>query len=221
MEQKDSTKRTTGIIDDDPVVRCYLESLLSKQSEVTSVLMWESAEAFFDSERRNEVDLLLVDLELPGEDGVQVLKRMQLESPDTVCIVLTSSSRPEDVFAAIRAGASGYLMKQTAPALLAQNLQAVVHDGMTFSPSIAKLVVQAFLKADAQTASQAQSGIEHLTERELEVLELMQQLGNAKTVASRLQLSHETIRAHLKKIYQKLHVSSKSAAVEMLMQSRV
>lgn len=220
MNQETTSKRTIGIIDDDPVVRYYLEALLNKHSEVSSVLMWDSAEAFFRSERRSEVDLLLVDLELPGEGGVQVLKRMQLESLDTVCIVLTSSSKPEDVFAAIRAGASGYLVKQTSPALLAQNLQAVVQDGMTFSPSIAKLVVQAFLKADAQTSSQAQAGIEHLTERELEVLELIQQLDSAKGVAARLELSHETVRAHLKKIYQKLHVTSKSAALEILVQSR-
>lgn len=158
-------------------MRWCWETLLRKQEGVSSVDAWESAEAFFDSERRYKPELLLVDLELPGLSGFEILQRMHREHPDTICIVLTSSINSEDVFAAIRAGASGYLIKRASPEELMQNIQAVVRDGMTFSPTIAKLLADAYLKADAMQPPNLPASIEKLTEREIQVLELIQQVG--------------------------------------------
>lgn len=202
-------------------MRAYLKALLGRQASLESVATWESAEAFFADPQHRGLEWLLVDLELPGNSGIDVIRRMRLEQPQTACIVLTASSNPEDVFQAIRAGASGYLVKDARPEALLQNLQDAVQDGMTFSPSVARLVVNAFLKADAAAPVEPDiSSLERLTEREHEVLQLIQRLGNAKDVAASLGLSHETVRVHLKKIYQKLHVGSKTAAVAMLAKSR-
>jgi DNA-binding NarL/FixJ family response regulator len=210
-----------GLIEDDPVMRAYLKALLTKQEELESVDVWESAEAFFADPCHQGLGWLLVDLELPGDSGIEVIMRMRAEQPQTACIVLTASSDPKNVFQAINAGASGYLVKEARAEMLLQNLQDAVKDGMTFSPSIARLVVNAFLKAEAAAPSEPQvSSLEKLTEREREVLEQVQRLGNAKDVASSLGLSHETVRVHLKKIYQKLHVGSKTAAVALLAKSR-
>lgn len=209
------------MIEDDPVMRAYLKALLSKQAELESVDAWESAEAFFADQRHHGLGWLLVDLELPGDSGIDVIMRMRAEQPQTACIVLTASSDPKNVFQAIKAGASGYLVKEARAELLLQNLQDAVKDGMTFSPSVARLVVDAFLKAEAAAPAEPQvSSLEKLTERELEVLQQVQRLGNAKDVAASLGLSHETVRVHLKKIYQKLHVGSKTAAVALLAKSR-
>ena len=210
-----------GLIEDDPVMRAYLKALLSKQEELESVDAWESAEAFFADQRHHGLGWLLVDLELPGDSGIDVIMRMRAEQPQTACIVLTASSDPKNVFQAIKAGASGYLVKEARAELLLQNLQDAVKDGMTFSPSVARLVVDAFLKAEAAAPTEPQvSSLEKLTEREREVLQQVQRLGNAKDVAASLGLSHETVRVHLKKIYQKLHVGSKTAAVALLAKSR-
>ena len=170
---------------------------------------------------------MMVDLELPGLSGFEVLHRLQQDPRDTICIVLTASSNPEDVFTAIRAGASGYLVKQASPEVLMQNIETVIHDGMTFSPAIAKLIAQAFLKVDPRrntwspnALQRSPNALQRLTDRELEILELIQGLGNAKSVAAKLGLSHETVRAHLKRVYQKLHVNSKDDAVAILTMSR-
>ena len=209
------------MIEDDPVMRAYLKALLSKQEERESVDAWESAEAFFADQRHHGLGWLLVDLELPGDSGIDVIMRMRAEQPQTACIVLTASNDPKNVFQAIKAGASGYLVKEARAEMLLQNLQDAVKDGMTFSPSVARLVVDAFLKAEAAAPTEPQvSSLEKLTEREREVLQQVQRLGNAKDVAASLGLSHETVRVHLKKIYQKLHVGSKSAAVALLAKSR-
>ena len=209
------------MIEDDPVMRAYLKALLSKQEELESVDAWESAEAFFADQRHHGLGWLLVDLELPGDSGIDVIRRMRAEQPQTACIVLTASSDPQNVFQAIKAGASGYLVKEARAELLLHNLQDAVKDGMTFSPSVARLVVDAFLKAEAAAPTEPQvSSLEKLTEREREVLHQVQRLGNAKDVGASLGLSHETVRVHLKKIYQKLHVGSKTAAVALLAQSR-
>lgn len=210
-----------GLIEDDPVMGAYFKALLSRQEELKSVDVWGSAEAFFADQRHQGLGWLLVDLELPGDSGIDVIRRMRAEQPETACIVLTASADPENVFEAIRAGASGYLVKEAGAELLLQNLQDAVKDGMTFSPSIARMVVGAFLRAEAAVPPVPHvSSLEKLTERELEVLQQVQQLGNAKDVGASLGLSHETVRVHLKKIYQKLHVGSKTAAVALLAKSR-
>jgi DNA-binding NarL/FixJ family response regulator len=136
--------------------------------------------------------------------------------PSTRTIILTSSTEPSDVFATIRAGASGYLVKQASPEVLLTNLEVVLQNGMTFSPSIAKLVVEQYLTTESNAAATPKSsGIENLTERELTVLELIEQFGSAKEAAFHIGLSHETVRVHLKSIYKKLQVNSKTAAVEL------
>jgi len=220
MINQEPKKYAVGMIEDDRVMRSCWEIMLRKQEGVFSVDSWESAEGFFASEAVSKLDLLLVDLELPGLSGFEILHRLQQDPKGTVCIVLTASSNPEDVFTAIRAGASGYLVKQASPEVLMQNIETVIHDGMTFSPAIAKLIAQAFLKVDPRRTTSSPIALQKLTDRELEILELIQRLGNAKSVAARLGLSHETVRAHLKRVYQKLHVNSKDAAVALLAMRR-
>jgi DNA-binding NarL/FixJ family response regulator len=217
----DKDKLRVGLIEDDKTQRRYWEVLLKGQSYVDSVTTWASAELFFADARHPDMDLMLVDLGLPGEDGLNVVQQLQTTLPNTRTIILTSSTEPSDVFATIRAGASGYLVKQASPEVLLTNLEVVLQNGMTFSPSIAKLVVEQYLTTESNASANAKSfGIETLTERELTVLELIEQFGSAKEAAFHIGLSHETVRVHLKSIYKKLQVNSKTAAVE-LFQRRV
>lgn len=216
MKQAPPQKLRVGLVEDDKTQRRYWEVLLKGQSYVASVKTWESAELFFADTHHRDMDLVLVDLGLPGEDGLNVVQHLQTTLPSTRTIVLTSSTEPSDVFATLRAGASGYLVKQASPEVLLTNLEVVLQNGMTFSPSIAKLVVEQYLTTESSaSAAIKSSGIENLTEREFTVLELIEQFGSAKEAAHQIGLSHETVRVHLKNIYKKLQVNSKTAAVEL------
>jgi DNA-binding NarL/FixJ family response regulator len=215
--------RRIGLVEDDRMIRTYLAALLQSQAEVGSVTVWESAEDFATSSERNELDILLVDLDLPGEDGISLIRRMHQKQPELSFIVLTSSSDPRDVFAAMRAGASGYLVKDASPDELLGSIRSVIQDGVILSPVIAKLLVDEFLTmgGGSRIGKQGQSsGMKSLTDREFEVLKLISKHGSAKETAAALGLSHETVRVHMKKVYQKLHVASKAGALAVLAQSQ-
>lgn len=210
-----------GLVEDEVVSRTYWEGLLRKLPGVDFVHAWSSAEEFFADEHHAEVDLLLVDLELPGVGGMDLIWRFKHEKPQASCVVLTSSSDPEDVFDAIRKGASGYLVKDSGPEAMLGSLIDIVHDGIMLSPAIAHLFVREFLKGGPLLQPSPDKKLERLTTRELEVLKSVQQFGNAKDVAIHLGLSHETVRVHMKKVYQKLHVRSKTEAIAMLAQGLI
>jgi two-component system nitrate/nitrite response regulator NarL len=215
--------RRIGLVEDDRMIRTYLAALLQSQAEVGSVTVWESAEDFATSSERNELDILLVDLDLPGEDGISLIRRMHQKQPELSFIVLTSSSDPRDVFAAMRAGASGYLVKDASPDELLGSIRSVIQDGVILSPVIAKLLVDEFLTMGGGSRIGKQgrsSGMKSLTDREFEVLKLISKHGSAKETAAALGLSHETVRVHMKKVYQKLHVASKAGALAVLAQSQ-
>lgn len=205
----------TALVEDDPVYRTYLTRILIKTPEVELVHAWESAEALVADARWLQAELLFIDLELPGQGGLELISNLnQLPNPPQ-CVVLTASSDPEDVFAAIRSGASGYLVKTADPEVFTARLRQVIQDGVSLSPMIAQLLMDEFRHAAPRPAGK-QRALRSLTTREREVLNEMARHGNAKEVGAALGLSHETVRVHMKKIYQKLHVKSKAEALEVL-----
>lgn len=213
-----SFNRRAGLVEDEIVTRTYLEALLRKQPGLDFFGSWSSAEDFLADESHSKVDLLLVDLDLPGAGGQHLIRLFKQEKPEADCIVLTSSDSPKDVFEAIRGGASGYLLKGSGAEVLLSNLQSIVSDGMMLSPVIARLFVDEFLKPAPITQAGVERNLRRLTPREMEVLRAVQRLGNAKDVAAQMGLSHETVRVHMKKVYQKLHVRSKQEALAVLEQ---
>lgn len=210
--------RKIGLVEDDTIIRTYLSALLQSQPGVVSVHSWETADAFLaDSAQNTEPDLLLVDLNLPGMSGIELIKHLHANRPDLPCIVLTASNQIKDVFDSIRSGACGYLVKESGPEELLNSIRNVVQDGMTLSPVVAKMLVEELVKGNVpRPVADPVSSLSRLTEREQEVLSTMSRLGNAKDVASHLGLSHETVRVHMKKIYSKLHVRSKTEAIAVL-----
>ncbi|MBB5031540.1 response regulator [Prosthecobacter vanneervenii] len=220
-----ATRRAKGsptriaLVEDDPVYRAYLSGLLKNTPEVELVHAWESAEALVADRRFLEVDLLFIDLELPGLSGVELTANLQKLPTPPLCVMLTSSSEPEDVFAAMRSGASGYLVKTADPEIFAERLRQIIQDGVSLSPVIAQMLMDEF-RHNSVSPAQKKSALRNLTTREREVLSSMAKHGNAKEVGAALGLSHETVRVHMKKIYQKLHVKSKEEALEVLAQQK-
>ena len=211
-----SAKRT-AIVEDDPVYRTYLSGLLKSTPEVELVHAWDSAEAMLADSRFLSVDLLFIDLELPGISGLELIARLsELQNPPR-CVMLTSSVEPAHVFSAIRGGASGYLVKTLDNVAFLENLRQVIKDGVSLSPLIARMLLDEF-RLQPPPAGRRQEALKNLTTREREVLDSMAKNGSAKGMGEALGLSHETVRVHMKKIYQKLHVNSKSEALAVLAQ---
>jgi len=209
--------RLTALVEDDPVYRAYMTSLINSAPNVELVQAWDSAEAMLADTSFLRVELLFIDLELPGMSGLELISHLNNLKDPPSCVVLTSSLKPEDIMSAIRGGASGYLVKSSDPQNFLESLKQVMLDGVTLSPLIARLLIDEFRFLPAQPVGR-QLQLETLTTRERQVLESMAKYGSAKGMGEALGLSHETVRVHMKKIYQKLHVKSKSEALAVLAQ---
>jgi DNA-binding NarL/FixJ family response regulator len=152
-------------------------------------------------------DVALLDLGLPGMSGIDGVRLIRERSPATQALVLTVHDDDDHVFEAICAGASGYLLKDTPPARLVAAIQELGAGGAPMSPSIARAVVGMFRRVAPQRTGDG------LSPRELEVLTLLAAGNSYKTAASELSVSIDTVRFHVRHIYDKLHVHSKSEAV--------
>lgn len=155
--------KRVGLIEDDQVMRSYLEALLQREG-VTSAKGWSSAEDFLESPDRCNLDMLFVDLQLPGESGISLIRRLHAEQPSLRCVVLTASRDLRQVCDSLRYGASGYLSKHCGPDGFLASLACVMQDVVTLSPNIAELLVEEFLRSRS------------LAEKELERAEALTRL---------------------------------------------
>lgn len=202
-----------GIVEDDRLTRVLIVDMINRESNLELAGHWGSAEEFYENGMKVPMDLLLVDLELPGDNGATLISKAKVSRPDLFCLVLTASDKPEDVFDSLRKGASGYLVKDSSPRELIESIQMAVTDGVSLSPVIARFLVEEF--RNISIGSRAKPNMEVLTTREIDVLRKLATGSSPKDVATAIGVSYETVRSHLKKIYQKLHVKTRSEAVAL------
>ena len=160
-------------------------------------------------------DVILSDLGLPGMGGIELVGRLHELLPKTPILVLTVYAEDRHVFEALCNGAVGYLLKDVEPARLLAAIRELRAGGAPMSPEVARRVVLMFQKFAPSKVDQAR-----LSERELEVLQLLAQGHSYKTCADRLAISHDTVRFHVRNIYERLHVHSKSEAVVKALKNR-
>lgn len=153
-------------------------------------------------------DVILTDLGLPGMSGIELVRRLRDLLPQVPILVLTVYGDDQQVFNALCAGACGYLLKDVEPARLLAAIRELHEGGAPMSPEIARRVVLMF-----QKLAPVKTGDAGLSQRELQVLQLLAEGHSYKTCADRLSVSHDTIRFHVRNIYERLHVHSKSEAV--------
>lgn len=149
--------------------------------------------------------LALVDINLPGQNGIKCITQLKALCPDLVCLVLTMYEEGELIFDALRAGACGYLLKRTAPAEIVEAIQDANKGGSPMSPHIARQVVGYFHRS--QQKPKPEDG---LTAREQEVLDLLIKGKLYKEIANELNVSIDTIRTHVRKVYNKLQIHSRA-----------
>jgi DNA-binding NarL/FixJ family response regulator len=157
---------------------------------------------------RHRPDVVIMDIELPGISGIECTARLKRVLPETQVLILTVYTDTRQIFKALEAGASGYLLKRATPDEIARSILDVKNGGAPMSAEIARKVVQSFRKPVA-----AKAAIEVLSPREAEILELLAQAYTSKEIATELGVGYETVCSHLGKIYAKLHVRSRTEAV--------
>jgi len=217
---------TVAIVDDEPVVRMGLESLLRRSAGFTCTGSYADAESAMNALPKNPPDVLLMDIQLPGIDGISAIRTLRGQLPNTEIIMLTAMEDHDRIFASFTAGASGYLLKHTAPNKILEAIREVTGGGSPMSAPIARRLVKFFGSewvAPATSASPPAASTEanaSLTAREREVLDLMAEGLLYKEAADRMGLSVDTIRAHLRNIYKKLRVRNRTEAILKISDSR-
>lgn len=208
----------TGIalIEDDAEIRQYLKSFLATQENFLFLQEAESVEDFFS--KRDESlapDILILDIGLPGMSGLSAIRFIKEKLPETDIIMFTVYNDPHRIFEALTAGASGYLLKNTPPARITEAIEQCHAGGAPMSPQIARHVVDFFNPRKQQARERT------LTGRENEIVIALVEGLSYKMTAARLNISVETVRHHIKNIYRKLQVNSKSEVVSKSLRGEI
>ncbi len=206
------------VADDHPLTRDALASLLGHNGFDVVGQAADGAEAIEQAER-TQPDLVLLDLSMPGMDGLTALPRLRAAAPGCEVVVLTASGTEDNLLAAIRAGAAGYLLKSEPPDRIVSFLRGVVGGEAALSGSVARRLLEQV--RDGRLGGGVPDDIaEALSARELEVLLLLDEHHSTDDIARRLFISEHTVRSHVKSLLRKLGVSSRREALEQLALAR-
>lgn len=209
-------KARIALIEDQPDVAKNWSHLIDSFPDFNCVCTCISGEEALREIPVVQPDLILMDIFLPRMSGIECTARLKELLPDTQIIILTAMNDRELVFLALEAGADGYLLKRTKPEALRLALLEALAGGAPMSGEIARRVIESF-RRKAKSPEQAVG----LSAREEEILVLLTQGNSNKLIAAQLGLSYDTVSSHLKRVYQKLHVNSRTEAVIRYMASRL
>jgi len=196
-----------SIVEDDKRVRENLAALITRSRKFCCVGAFPNANVALKQMPRDWPDVVLMDINLPNMSGIECVGELKEMRPALQIIMVTAYSDDEQIFESLKRGASGYLLKRTPPAEILEAIEEVFAGGAPMSNFIARKVVHHF-----QTIRSPKS-VESLTPREKEILDCLVKGLRNKEIADALGVSAETIRAHLRNIYDKLHVTSRTEAV--------
>jgi len=197
-----------AIVEDNRTTREGLETIVNLSKEFRCVRTCSTAEEALKVLPDIKPDLVLMDIQLPSMSGVECVAQLKELLPAMKAIMVTVYEDPDRIFRALRAGASGYLLKRSTPEEVLHAMREVQQGGGAMSGEIARKVIGYF-----QEQAAAKAEVDDLTQREREVLELVVHGLTNKEIAERLSVTAEGVRWHLKHIYQKFHVHSRTEAV--------
>ena len=204
------------IVEDTREVREGLAALINGTRGYNCLNSYYSMEAALTGLERQQPDVILTDIGLPGMSGIDGIEILHQRYPQVPILALTIYDNDEKIFKALCAGASGYLLKNTPPARLLESIKEVIDGGAPISPEVARRVVRVFREfRPPETASY------HLTPQETELLKLLIEGHHKKTAAREMGISPNTVSFHLKNIYSKLQVHSKTEAVAKALRERL
>jgi len=201
------------IFEDNDGLRESLSYLLQCQQDFEVVGSYGNCKEAESISRRYEPDVVLMDIDMPGESGIEGVRMVKEARPQTAVIMYTVFEDDAKLFQCLCAGANGYLLKKTSPSRLFEAIQEVLDGGAPMSPSIAKRVLESFQKGRKNKYQ--------LSPREMDVLQLLSKGYSNKMIAAELYISFDTARSHLKNIYQKLHVNCGKEAIAIALKEHI
>ena len=196
------------LYEDNPQLREGLTMLIDGSDGFTVLASYKNCDNVTDEVDAWKPDVILMDIDMPGTNGIEGLKKIRAKNNDVKILMLTVFDDNKNVFEAIRSGANGYVLKKTPPAKLLEYIEEAASGGAPMTASIATQVLKMFSQVNT-----TQNEDYNLSEREKQVLQLLVDGYSYKMIASEMFISIDTVRSHIKKIYEKLHVNSKSEAV--------
>lgn len=205
-----------SIVEDNDQLRQTLARVFQRADGYEFVSDYGNAEAALEGLPGDRPEVVLMDINLPGINGVECVRRLRPQLPDTQVIMLTVYEDTENIFNALAAGATGYLLKRTPRAELLEAIQDVRRGGSPMTAHIARKVVQSFQKSAPTDVPAA----DNLSPREQEVLDLLSQGFLYKEIADQLGISYETVHTYIRRIYEKLQVRTRTEAVAKFLRQR-
>ena len=206
-----------SIVEDNHTIREGLASLINATPDYKCIAEYVDCETFLTELENKLPDVVLMDIALPGINGIEGVKLATDKFPDINILMLTIYEDSEKVFDALCAGACGYLVKKTPPSRLIEAIKEVYEGGSPMSSRIARKVINAFKQGIAQDEDTAFG----LSNREKEVLTSLADGNNYQEIADELFISVDTVRHHIRNIYKKLHVHSRSEAVAKAIRKKI
>ncbi len=201
------------IFDDNTKLLASLSALLDGSPGFQIAGVFTDCSDVENKVQKSQPDVILMDIEMPGINGIQAVKIVKQKFPRINVMMQTAFENDENIFEAICAGASGYILKNTPPARILECIVEVYQGGSPMSPSVARKVLGFLQKPKVEKKQDTIAEEYNLTVREKEVLTCLVNGMSYKMIAERCTISYETVRSHMKSIYSKLHVASMTEAV--------
>jgi len=194
------------VVEDIPELRNGLVSLLQWDERFEAVSSHNDAESAAENIIGLQPDIVIMDINLPGMNGIECIRRIKKDCPTTQFIMFTIYEDDEHLFDALEAGASGYILKKASQQKILDSLEELHKGGAPMSTSIARKVITRFKKPET-------NDLQHITDREKEILTLLGKGLLYKEIAEQLHITTGTVKQHLHKIYEKLHVQNRTEAI--------
>ena len=195
-----------GIVEDKANIRTLMTKFLDMQSDFECVAAYESVELMLEYLKNHKLDVILMDIQLPGMSGIEGIKIIKRDHSEIEIIMLTIYHDSHKIFDSLMAGASGYLLKHTSLPEIKESIELLMKGGAPMSPQIARKVIEHFNTPKIRPDS-------GLTNREQDIVNGLVDGLSYKLIADRFNISLDTVRAHIRNIYKKLHVNSKAEVI--------
>lgn len=205
-------KIRVGIVEDIEEIRNAVAALLLWDKDFELVITLHRAEDALDTIPALQPDIVIMDINLPGISGIECIRRIKPQCPDTQFMIFTIYENDENIFTALEAGASGYLLKKSSMPQIAEALKELYAGGSPMSALIARKLVQHYQKPVKQN-----DDVEQLTNKEKEILILLSEGLLYKEIAEKLSITPGTVKQHIHRMYEKLHVSNKTEAINKML----